>query len=198
MSAKAEQPKGTRPARLARPWTRNPMRPRGQVAHGLFVALVVIAALAMPVLGFVAGRAQFDMSDARSRRIAAENHPVTAVLEQHVFGSTSALRGGSTTAKVSWTAEDGSVRTEKATVQSSGDKGEHTTIWLDAAGNPAEAPASHDRVVVNAIGAGILTLLGGLGTLLVLYAVEHTAYMRSRMGAWAREWECVAPTWTTA
>lgn len=198
MSAKAEQPKGTRPARLGRPWHRNPMRPRGQAAHELFVALLLIAALAMPVLGFVAGRAQFDMSDARSRRIAAENHPVPAVLEQNVYTTGGSLRGGTTTVKVSWTAADGSARNGRAAVQSAGDKGDRTTIWLDAAGNPAEAPASHDRVVVNAIGTGILTLLGGLGILLVVYAVEHTAYMRSRMGAWAREWERVSPTWTTA
>ncbi|MDI2129507.1 Rv1733c family protein [Yinghuangia seranimata] len=198
MSAKAEQSQGARPTRLRWRWHRNPIRTRGQAAHELFVTMLVLAALALPALGFIAGRAQFDVADARSRRVAAENHPVTAVLQNNVYGSGSSLRGGKTTAAVSWTAADGTVRVGTAAVQSSGDKGDTTTIWLDAAGNPAGAPAPHDRVVLNAIGAGLLTLLGGLGVVLVIYAAEHTAFMRSRMGAWAREWEQLAPEWSRA
>ncbi|MCF2528930.1 hypothetical protein LZ495_17125 [Yinghuangia sp. KLBMP8922] len=174
------------------------MRSRGQAAHELFVALLVLAALAVPVLGFVAGRAQFDISEDRSRRVAADNHPVTAVLQQNVYGTGSALRTGHTKATVSWTTGDGTVQLGKAPVGSSGDKGDRTTIWLDPAGNPTEAPKQHDRVVLDAVGAGVLTLLAGFGVLLVFYAAEHTAFTRSRMGAWAREWEAVAPVWTKA
>jgi hypothetical protein len=198
MSAKPEQPKNGGPARIARRLHRSSMRTRGQAAHELFVAILVLVALALPVLGFLAGRAQFDVSDARSRHVAAANHPVTAVLQQNVYSTGTALRSGNTAATVAWTAADGTVRAGKAPVRSPGDKGDRTTIWLDAAGNPAEAPASHARIVLDAVGAGVLTLLAGFGVLLVVYASEHSLFMRSRMGAWAREWEAVAPAWNKA
>ncbi|MDI2125438.1 hypothetical protein [Yinghuangia seranimata] len=73
-----------------------------------------------------------------------------------------------------------------------------TTVWLDAAGNPTTAPPSPEAVFSDAAGMGVLTVLGGAGVLLVLYSVEYTVFMRSRMAAWARDWQRTAPLWTAS
>ncbi|WP_436776446.1 Rv1733c family protein [Yinghuangia sp. YIM S09857] len=195
MSAHTESPSPL-PGRRRRP--RNPLRPRGLSVQRAFLALLLIAAFAVPAVAFLAGRAQYATTQARSRTAAAENHLVTARLEQNVSSTGQSMRGGEVLSKVSWTADDGAFRHGKARVQESGAKGAPTTIWLDAAGNPADAPASRAAGVTDALATGTFVLIGGFGVLLVGYAVETTLFLRSRMKAWARDWERTAPLWTPA
>ncbi|MDI2124791.1 Rv1733c family protein [Yinghuangia seranimata] len=196
MSATAEQPHGIRPGGRFRVWHRNPMRGRGRVLHESFLVLLLLAVLALPALGVLIGRAQFNAAEAHNHALATRSHPVTAVLQQNVYGIGASLHG--TAANVTWTAADGTLRAGTANVGSPGSQGETTTIWLDPAGDPTAPPAEHSALVVNAVTAAVLVCLGGAGVLLVLFALENNLFMRSRMRAWARDWERTAPTWTRA
>lgn len=196
MSAGAPPPKHARSARRpSRPWSRNPLRTRGHVIYELSVCALIAAAFTLPLLGYLAGRAQFDNSDERRRGDLATNRPVAAVLDQDVYSTSGALGRGVAKARVMWTAADGTTRTGRAEVGSTGDKGDRVTIWLDPAGAPAAVPAAQSWLVTEAVGLGVIVALGGAGVLLSATAVARIVFLRSRMGAWAREWERIAPEW---
>ncbi|MCF2528915.1 Rv1733c family protein [Yinghuangia soli] len=195
MIADAHAPEGGT-ADPIRPWRRNPLRTRAHCLYDVFVGLLVAALCALPLLGYVAARAQLDDTEARRRTAVAENRAVPAVLEQNVHSvGRSPGRSGPTKARVTWTVTDGTSRTDRAPVASTGYKGDAVTIWLDRSGSPVAAPIAHSRLLVDAIGLGMLCVIGGLGVLLVLYAGGRTVFMRTRMEAWAREWQQTGPAW---
>lgn len=196
MSADAPHPNGTRSARRPpRPWGRNPLRTRVHVLYEMSVCVLIAAAFTLPLLGYLAARAQFDAAAERRRTDLATNRPVVAVLDQNVYSTGGALGRGSAKARVTWTAADGTTRSGRAEVGSTGEKGARVTIWLDPAGAPAAAPAAQSRLAVDAVGLGAVVVLGGAGVLLSATAVARIVFMRSRMGAWARDWERTAPAW---
>ncbi|MGA4544262.1 hypothetical protein ACPA54_30170 [Uniformispora flossi] len=58
-------------------------------------------------------------------------------------------------------------------------------------------PPSHDRIVMDAVGIGIATTIGGAGVLAVVYGAEAALFMRLREAAWAKDWSHTAPLWTS-
>jgi hypothetical protein len=197
MSATGDQERVTRRTRILRRMRRNPLRSRAQSVHEPFVALVLVVALVLPALGFLAARAEMSGAEAQQRALREASHPVSAVLRQDVYTTGITLRGSTVTkAEVSWTAPDGSTQAGLATVRSAGRAGDLTTIRLDQADRPATEPLTHDRLIGSAVCIGLLTTLGGGALLLALYAGERAAFMRMRTNAWSRDWARTAPSWT--
>ncbi|MDI2124802.1 hypothetical protein QI554_01460 [Yinghuangia seranimata] len=166
--------------------------------HQAFGVLVIVALIAVPAASFLVGRVRYDAEAAHNRAAATAAHPVTGVLEQDVYAVAGSMRTGAATAKVSWTAADGTTRTGQAPVQTIGSRGDQTVVWLDRAGNPVEPPAPPGRAMSHAIGSGLATLVGGAAALLALLGSERFLFMRRRTAAWARDWERTAPRWARA
>jgi hypothetical protein len=196
MSALGHPSTAIQPTRFRWHLHRNPLRTRAQVCHEAFLAFVALALCALPALGALAGRAEYTDAAADRHAAMAANRPVTAVLQETIYSVGGIYRGSTdTTALVSWTAADGAARVGRAQVQTVGDKGEPVTIWLNPAGNPTTAPTTEERLVLDAVGVGILAVLAGAGVLLVLFAAEHTVFTRIRARAWTRAWARTAPLW---
>lgn len=198
MSAAGQLPKRVKSRRYAGLWSRNPLLGRGEACHRLFLGLLVTAVCALPAVAFLLGRLQCSASEEERHSQLASRHSVQATLLQNVYSGASSWRGsdGRVSARVSWTAADGTVRTGKAPVEPPGRTGEPTTIWLDTTGTPVESPATESKPYRDAAGTAVVVLLGGLGLVMAAYSIEHSLFMRSRMRAWAREWAEVAPLWT--
>lgn len=198
MSAKDDRPRPRPPGRLRRHLRRNPLRTRARTCHEVFAVCLVLLALALPVAGLLAGRAQAGYEEARQRALRQHQHPVAAVLREDVYTiGTSTAATTEVKAAVSWVAPDGTPHTGQALVPTGGRAGDATTIWLDAAGRPVTPPPSHDRIVMDAVGIGIATTICGAGALAVVYGAEAALFMRSRNAAWAKDWSHTAPLWTS-
>lgn len=198
MSAQDDRPRPRPPGRLRRHLRRNPLRTRARTCHEVFAVCLVLPALALPVLGVLAGRAQAGDEEARQRALRQHRHEVAAVLRGDVdtVGMSTAATTEST-ATVSWVAPDGTPHTGRALVRAGGRAGDATTIRLDAAGRPVTPPPSHDRIVMDAVGIGLATTICKAGALAVVNGIEAGLYMRVRQAAWAKDWSHTAPLWTS-
>ncbi|GAT80252.1 conserved hypothetical protein [Streptomyces sp. F-3] len=170
-------------------WRSNPLRRREDVVEAWIVlVMLVVAVLGGALVGTVVTRA-VDQDLAQQR---ADRHPVQAVL---LTDTPSSTPGGSVrpTAKVRWTAPDGTVQTGQAPVDEGLRAGTTITVWQDDRGVLVPSPPDPVEARVEAV------LLGCGATLVfvaLVYAVTSLARRRldrRRYDRWAAEWALIGP-----
>ncbi|MET8080290.1 hypothetical protein [Streptomyces sp. NPDC005303] len=175
-------------------WRSNPLRRHDDVIEA-WVLLAVWAVVA--VGGAIAGLVTAHAVDEVLARQRAERHPVHAVLVADLPGRTSSVRssGDKATAKVRWTAPDGSPRTGHTVVDTGLRAGDDLVLWLDSRNTPTTAPPSTAEAAVE---AGVLGAGAGLaltGTVCAAGAFVRWRLDKRRIDSWGREWDLAEPTW---
>jgi hypothetical protein len=171
-------------------WRGNPLRRREDVLEAWLVLAVWVL---VAVGGTVAGVVTAAGADGVFARQRAGRTPVTAVLlvdtpraTAHSFRSLAPVR---------WTAPDGSVRTDKALVESGRRAGAEVGLWTDAEGDLVTAPPSRTEASVESGLLGAASALALSGVVFGAGSVVRRGLDRRRLAQWGEEWVMVGPRW---
>jgi hypothetical protein len=197
LSGKRHWPAAWRPARLS--WTLqsagNPLRrPVDRKEARLIVGLLVIFLLASPLVAVLGARLSYAASfrDMHAQRSWRE---VTATLVENATDLSATSGAWSPVAEARWTAPDGRARHGILAVDGSARAGQHLTIWVDGAGQPALSPMPKIGAVLGAVTVG-LSMPAFLALLLTLVGLLiRLALNRRRLADWETEWDTVEPRW---
>ncbi|MFI6360325.1 hypothetical protein ACIBJF_49165 [Streptomyces sp. NPDC050743] len=191
-----DKPAGSRPKRTRLPlwrWRSNPIRRRDDVLEAWLLLAMWLLVL---VGGSVAGALTAHAADRSFARQRAERTLVHAVLLTGVpYTAVSGTGRDLVSAKVRWTASDGSTRTGTTRVDSGRKAGSTLTVWIDHHGKPSARPPAPGKAAVEAgcLGASAALALSGL-----VFAVGSAGRWwldRRRMERWDAEWDLVGPRW---
>jgi hypothetical protein len=173
-------------------WRPNNLRRPSDVLE----ARIVLGAWALAVAGGVAaGIAGTDAIEGVVERQRAETTPVSAVLVREIPASTRNMETGTVygqvIAKVRWTGQDGTVRTDWTKTDPGTKAGATLTVWTDSHGHLGPAPISQSQAVgllaltgsSAAAAGGALVLLGG-------WAIRRRVEQRATE-CWGTEWNQV-------
>ena len=161
------------------------------IAWSLGLLLVVAGWAALQT-----GTSVHDSAIERARVQAQDRTPVTAVLIQDTYPVAIANESGVVNVPVRWTGRDGVEHTDQMVVQGIHAAGDPLPAWADRSGHLVPAPitpgvatagAVEIGVVVGALGAGVVALIG-------FAAFRWTARRYAR--AWEQEWARVGPEWS--
>ncbi|MEU6379906.1 hypothetical protein [Streptomyces sp. NPDC046909] len=174
-------------------WRSNPLRRHTDVVEAWIVLAVWVAVV---VGGTLAGLVTAHAADEVFARQRAERHPVQAVLLTDVPAAT-ALGGtkGRLSAKVRWTASDGSVRSGKTLVDTGQKAGSKVVVWTDRQGKLTTEPPSPAAAMAEAGILGLAAALALAGVVTGTGAVARYRLGRQRLDEWGREWDLVEPRW---
>jgi hypothetical protein len=171
-------------------WRHNPLRRRDDMLEAwVILAVWALIAVGGTLSGVVTARAADDVF-AQQRAVRT---PVRAVLLSDTpRAATNSYR---TSAKVSWTTQNGSVRTGKTLVGAGKKAGARIVVWTNTQGDLTTAPPSRSDAAVE---AGLLGAAAALAvTGLAVGAGGGTRWWldRRRIDQWGREWDLVGPQW---
>ncbi|MFC8434950.1 hypothetical protein [Streptomyces sp. NPDC057253] len=171
-------------------WRGSPLRRREDVLEAWLVPAVWVL---VTVGGTVAGVVTAESADGVFARQRAERTPVRAVLladtpraTTHSFRSLATVR---------WTAPDGSVRTDKALVESGRSAGAEVEVWTDARGDLVTAPPNRTEASVEAGVLGAASAFALSGVVFGAGSVVRRGLDRRRLAQWDVEWDMVGPRW---
>jgi hypothetical protein len=172
-------------------WQSNPLRRHDDIVE----AWLVLAVWAVVAVGGTA--AGLVTAHATDETLAQQRDSVQAVLLTDAPERASSVRSSSdqVLADVRWTALDGSVRTDRALVDTGMRAGSHVVLWQDDQGSLATQPPSPAEAAVE---AGVLGSSAGLALAGAVYALGAVARWRldlRRIEAWGREWDLAGPQW---
>jgi hypothetical protein len=204
-------PGGCRAHRTLRRWwpDGNLLRRRADRAEAVILALLIaVLAVFGPVSALAAGGSAYRAAARADRAGQAGRHQVTAVLLVSARPALSAFGGlGLVPAPARWTAPNGIQRhgTKPQAVEHRGEvevlpgtqAGAKVTTWVDAAGQPADAPLPGWRVAGQGLLAGLLAGAGVALLLAVAWLLARLWLDRRRLAAWESAWRSTAPRWTT-
>ncbi|CUW32676.1 Rv1733c family protein [Streptomyces tricolor] len=177
---------------------RNPLeRPVDRLERRLRVVLTVLALVLLPLAGWGAGQAVYGHHAQERQARLAQLTPVTARLLTDARPSDD--RPGAPSrfhASVRWSDRDGD-RTGVAPVRAWSQRGDTTTVWLDARGAIATPPEGRDVAATAGIAVAIATVLAGVATAYGVWRAVDRGIGRRRLAQWGREWERVEPGWQT-
>lgn len=174
-------------------------RPVDRLEAMVLVLAVFIVLAALPFAA-AAGSAVFASGKLRSAGEAATRHRAEAVLLEDGAPIVIAVRSGpaneTTSVTARWTLSDGSTRIGEVPATRGTPAGVRVPVWLDADGDPVEAPLTVSGAALRGFGAGA----GLWGAVLVLswllYRVTRVFLDRVRADRWQREWETVSRRWS--
>lgn len=174
-------------------WQSNPIRRRDDILEAWL--LLVVWAL-MAVGGTIAGLVTAHAADQVFAQQRAERIPVRAVLLNDVPRTpTSAMGRDLASARVRWTAPDGSAH-NGMTLVSTGRKAHSTAmVWIDAQGKLSTQPPTRTRAAVEAGLMGTSAALALSGVVFGVGSVGRCYLDRRRLAQWDREWNLVGPQW---
>ncbi|MET8944061.1 hypothetical protein ABZX30_10840 [Streptomyces sp. NPDC004542] len=174
-------------------WRSNPVRRRDDVLEAwLLLVMWVLVAVGGTAAGVVTARAA-DQGFARQR---ADRTPVRAVLLDDVPRTpTSGTGGNLASARVRWTASDGSPRTGRTLVAGGKTGGSAVRVWIDGRGKLGTRPPSVTAAAVEAGCLGASAALAVTGLVLGAGSVGRKLLDCRRIQQWDREWTLVGPQW---
>jgi hypothetical protein len=168
-------------------WRRNPLRRRSDIAEAWLVLLTaVVMVVAAPVVALVATHSLDQALQRLAREEDRARHRTVAVLlDDPSWQAAWGVEGDSHAfARVRWRAPDGTVRQDRARVETSKHLGQTTRIWTDARGHLTAPPLTPGQAHLRARLAGVA--IGGTVCLLLLSA--RIAVVRrldqTRMSEW--------------
>jgi hypothetical protein len=175
-------------------WRSNPLRRRDDVIEAWIVLAVwALVAAGGTLAGFVTAHAA-DEVFARQR---AERRPVEAVLAADLPSAAAGAGRAAEriSAKVRWTAPDGSSRTGLTLVDAGQQAGAEVTVWLDARGVLSTEPPNTTEAALEAAVLGTAAALATTGVVVGAGALTRRRLDRRRIDGWGREWDLVGPQW---
>ncbi|MFF8475673.1 hypothetical protein [Streptomyces sp. NPDC015414] len=174
-------------------WRRNPLRRRDDVLEAWFLLAVwVLVVVGGTLVGLVTARAAGE-SFGRQR---AERTPVTAVLLDDAPRTAIAGPGDDrTSARVRWTAPDGTRHSGGTLVPGGLRAGSAVEIWLDAWGRPSSAPPTSGEATAESALLGVSAALALTGAAFGVRCAGRWWLDRRRIEEWDREWALLGPRW---
>lgn len=175
-------------------WRSNPLRRRDDIVEAWIVLAVwVVVIVGGTLVGLVTARAAGEVF----LRQRSERHPATAVLLTDVpkAATSAGPASGWALAKVRWTADDGTPRTDETLVARGRKAGAETVVWVDGRGTLATEPPSPAAAAVEAGVLGSAAALALAGAAFGVGAAARWRLDRRRVARWGREWEQVGPQW---
>jgi len=162
---------------------------------GIVVLFLVVAPLACVLTGRLA-----DAAGLREQRAEQAWRSVPAVLQQ---SAAQGLAGqdeawGAAWVKARWVAPDGRAKTGIIAVGLTAKAEQKVTIWVTESGQVTQPPLTHGEVLDGIANAAMATAAGVAALFGIGAAVMRASVNRRRMAAWARDWDVVGPTWTSA
>lgn len=176
-------------------WRKNPLRRRDDIIEA-WVVLAVWAVIA--VGGTIVGLLTAHAADEVFARQRAERCSVRAVLvtdDVPVNPSRGGTADGTITARVRWTDPDGSVHTDKTSVDTGLTAGSGLTVWTNGRGEVVAEPPTPTEAAVE---AGLLATAAALAFAGLAFGAGALARWRldqKRMAEWGKEWSLVGPQW---
>jgi hypothetical protein len=172
-------------------WRHNPLRQRSYLVEAWALLAVTVIALGGAVL---TGSAVAVSAEHRAARHYLEAHRTTAVLTQNA--SDAAGYSDLATARVRWTAADGTTRAGRAGVGSGAKAGSRVIIWTDGVSKIVAAPPSPAKARLEAQFTGAAAACGVCAGMLAAWEIARCRTDRRRARRWADEWEVVGPRWS--
>ncbi|MFF0777220.1 hypothetical protein [Streptomyces sp. NPDC003720] len=174
-------------------WRRNPLRRRTDVPEAWFLlavwALVVVGGT---LVGLVTARAAGQSFD----RQRTERTQVRAVLLTDAPRTAVAGTGGDlSSARVRWTAPDGTRHSDSTLVPGGLRAGSTAEIWLDAWGRPSSAPLTSGEASAESALLGVSAALALAGAAFGVRCAGRWWLDRGRIEEWDREWALLGPRW---
>lgn len=192
----------TLPARVARQAFpgRNQLATAGDRLEGaVLVAAVVVALLAVPVVGavgseFYATQLVQSASEQQSRQetdavLIEDAPPVKGFVDPDGPVESAPVRA-------TWRGPDGTER--QGTVQAAHGRkaGGTVPIWVDRDGALTRSPLTTEGAAIKAMALAVLLWAGVAAVMALLYLAVRFMHKRMRMCRWAAEWWQIAPDWT--
>ncbi|MCP9998931.1 hypothetical protein LUX34_30580 [Streptomyces werraensis] len=188
-------------------WRRNPLRRATDLAEAwLALAALLLATLAAPLIGVLAGSAAHASLQRSVRAQQQSRHLVTATVVRELDPAPAAtdpeLLGGDPGSRVlaRWTAPDGSGRREAVQARLPDPRpGDTFRIWTDGRGDRVARPLEQGAATAHAVLAGARGPrcwppdCSRAARRLVLRRM-----LRGRYARWDREWGRVGPDWGRA
>ncbi|MFJ3718530.1 hypothetical protein [Streptomyces sp. NPDC090057] len=174
-------------------WRRNPLRRRTDVLEAWFLlavwALVVVGGTLVGLVTAQAAGQSFD-------RQRTERTQVRAVLLTDAPRTAVAGTGGDlTSARVRWTAPDGTRHSDSTLVPGGLRAGSTAEIWLDAWGRPSSAPLTSGEASAESALLGVSAALALTGAAFGVRCAGRWWLDRRRIQEWDREWALLGPRW---
>lgn len=172
-------------------WHDNPLRRREDVVEAWIVlVMLVVAVLGGALVGTVVTRA-VDQDLAQQR---ADRNPVRAVLLTDTPSTPSTGSDGPRpTAKIRWTAPDGTARTGQTPVDDELRAGTTITVWQDGDGALVSQPAGPTEARVKAVLLGSAATLAFVALAYAVTAAARRRLDRRRYDRWDEEWALIGP-----
>ncbi|MGW2730778.1 Rv1733c family protein [Streptomyces sp. NPDC001494] len=174
-------------------WRRNPLRRRTDVLEAWFLLAVwVLVVVGGTLVGLVTARAAGQSFD----RQRTERTQVRAVLLTDAPRTAVAGTGGDlTSARVRWTAPDGTRHSDSTLVPGGLRAGSTAEIWLDAWGRPSSAPLTSGEASAESALLGVSAALALTGAAFGVRCAGRWWLDRRRIEEWDREWALLGPRW---
>ena len=171
-------------------------RPVDRTEGRLIAGLLVIFLIASPLVAVLGAHLSYAAS-LRAMRAQSSWREVTATLVENATDLSATGGAWSPAAEARWTAPDGRVRYGILPVDGSARAGQHVTIWVDGAGQPALSPTPRISAVFSAVTVG-LSVPVCLALLLILAGwLVRLALNRRRLADWESQGREVEPRWRT-
>lgn len=173
-------------------WHSNPLRRRDDILEAWIVLAVwAVVLVGGALVGLVTAHAAEEMFT----RQRAERHSVRAVVLADVPAPATKTGGTRALARISWTAPDGTTRTDTTLVDTKQKAGAEVVAWLDGRGDLATEPPSPTEATIEAGILGTAAALGLAGAAFGAGALVRWRLDRRRVAQWGREWDLVGPRW---
>ncbi|MEV8066656.1 hypothetical protein AB0P32_11020 [Streptomyces sp. NPDC085995] len=174
-------------------WRRSPLRRREDLAEAWIVLVTWVLMLVGGALVWTVTARAADQEFARQR---ADRHAAEAVLLTDAPASTTTAGDGSrTSARVRWTAPDGTDRAARTLVPGGLPAGATVTVWQDGRGALATEPPGPATARAEAGLYGGAAALSFAGLAYGTAALARWRLDRRRCEQWGREWDLVGPRW---
>lgn len=181
-----------RPARYLCPW-RNPMARRtDRVESVIALTLLILLGLSFPLASWAAESVYHTVSAHARTQSASGRYTDATLLENVPAGGI----GSVPWVKARWTAPDGTRRVELVPATTGTSAGSTQRIWIDRRGHRTQAPPDGATVTAEAVGTGVLVVLGAAFVLDVTRRAARRTLDRSRLVGWDAEWRDIGPRWT--
>jgi hypothetical protein len=179
---------------------RNQLAAAGDRLEGaVLVAAVVVALLAVPVVGavgseFYATQLVQSASEQQSRQqtdavLIEDAPPVKGLVDPDGPVESAPVRA-------TWRGPDGTER--QGTVQAAHGRnaGGVIPIWVDRDGALTRSPLTTEGAAIKGIALALLLWAGVAAAMALMYLVVRFVHKRMRMRRWAAEWWLIAADWT--
>lgn len=160
----------------------------------LSVGLGLLAAIGL-LVGWLAGSAAHGTVLERGAAEAAERTPVEAVVTERA-PPVGDLHSGQQSLTVSWTAPDGSDRTEGTSMPGLYEVGDPVTVWTGPDGTLTAPPSTAADALTVGVATGVMTLVGWGVALVAVGYLGFRATAARFAHAWELDWAAVEPHWS--